>query len=121
MYVIIEHDSFDGNSPKIVGYIEDRLKADEWCTSQNYKLYEAYCGKLPTYPYYTMKKVEKIIVNKMEEKIMTEREMIINALRRINRVMYYNDNTYIKFKNRCYGEDIIIEFDNDGNIIDIHS
>ena len=51
---------------------------------------------------------------------MTEKDIIINILSRIQRKIYYEDNLYIEFANSCLGEDINIDFDEDGNVIDIY-
>lgn len=51
---------------------------------------------------------------------MTEKDIIINILNRIQRKIYHEDSRSIEFANSCLGEDINIEFDEDGNVTDIY-
>ena len=51
---------------------------------------------------------------------LTERDIIVNILNRIQRKIYYEDATTIEFANSCLNEDINIDFDEDGNVIDIY-
>lgn len=50
---------------------------------------------------------------------MTEREAILNILNRIPLKVYYEDDKTIEFENGYGYEDIIIEFDENGDVIDI--
>lgn len=51
---------------------------------------------------------------------MTEKDIIVNILNRIQRKIHYEDGTTIEFKNSCLNEDINIDFDEYGNVIDIY-
>lgn len=51
---------------------------------------------------------------------MTEREIIIEILNRIPLKINYEDNKTIEFENGYGHEDINIDFDEDGNVIDIY-
>ena len=50
---------------------------------------------------------------------MTERDIIMEILKRIPLKVYYEDSRSIEFENGYGHEDIIIDFDEFGNVIDI--
>lgn len=52
---------------------------------------------------------------------MTEREMIMKILERVGQEVYSDTNNYIEFENGArYGENISIDFDDEGNILAIY-
>lgn len=55
------------------------------------------------------------------KKKMTEREMIMKILERVGQEVYSDANNYIEFENGArYGENISIDFDDEGNILAIY-
>lgn len=51
---------------------------------------------------------------------MTEREIIIGILNRINLKVNWQDDKCIEFENGYGHEDIMIDFDENGNVINIY-
>lgn len=51
---------------------------------------------------------------------MTEKEMILNILDRISLKVYYQDDRSIEFANSYGYENIVIDFDDDGNVVSIY-
>lgn len=51
---------------------------------------------------------------------MTEKEMILNILNRISLKVNWQDDTSIEFENGYGHEDIMIDFDEDGNVTNIY-
>lgn len=51
---------------------------------------------------------------------MTEREMLIAVLERLDRAIYVNQTDYMEFENSHYGECIAVEFNEQGEIVDIY-
>ena len=51
---------------------------------------------------------------------MTEKEMILNILNRISLKVVLQDDKSIEFENGYGHEDIVIDFDEDGNVTDIY-
>ncbi len=52
-------------------------------------------------------------------KKMTEKEIIIGILERIGKKIYYDDGSHIEFHNGFGYENLIIEFDDIGNVTNI--
>lgn len=48
---------------------------------------------------------------------MTEKEMILNIVKRLEKDILYEDNNAVEF--RSFGESILIEFDNNGFVTSI--
>ena len=52
---------------------------------------------------------------------MTERDRLLEILRRIDQTVLYADDGTIKFKNQYGPKQICVEFDSEGNIVSIGS
>ena len=55
---------------------------------------------------------------------MTDREPLAQILEHLNPAIQNivtNDSTYVEIDNACWGEDIVFEFDGNGNILSIGS
>lgn len=55
---------------------------------------------------------------------MTDREALDQILKHLDtkkQSIYANEATYVEIENSCYGEDIVFEFDENGNILSIYS
>lgn len=55
---------------------------------------------------------------------MTDREALDQILKHLNtkkQPIRANEATYVEIEDFCYGEDIVFEFDKNGNILSIYS
>lgn len=55
---------------------------------------------------------------------MTDREALDQILKHLNgnlQSIVTDEATYVEIDNLCYGEDIVFEFDKNGNILSIYS
>lgn len=52
---------------------------------------------------------------------MTDREMLDTLLAHLGRKIESSDSQYVEIQNSMLGEDIVFEFDENGNITDIYS
>lgn len=52
---------------------------------------------------------------------MTDREMLNVLLAHLGRKIESNESQYVEIQNSVMGEDIVFEFDENGNITDIYS
>ena len=55
---------------------------------------------------------------------MTDREALDQILKHLNgnlQSVVTDEATYVEIDNLCYGEDIVFEFDKNGNILSIYS
>ena len=53
---------------------------------------------------------------------MTDRELIYTLLSRLTSQSITSEKeNYVEIQNACYGEDIVFEFDKDGNLTSIYS
>lgn len=55
---------------------------------------------------------------------MTDREALDQILDHLNgnlQSIVRDETTYVEIENSCYGEDIVFEFDENGNILSIYS
>lgn len=52
---------------------------------------------------------------------MTDREMLNVLLAHLGREIECNESQYVEIRNSVMGEDIVFEFDENGNITDIYS
>lgn len=50
---------------------------------------------------------------------MTDRDMVLHLMERINRNIVANEETYIEVDYPC-GEDIVFEFDTEGNLTNMY-
>lgn len=53
---------------------------------------------------------------------MTDKELVYNLLSRLtSQPVTSKREDYVEIQNACYGEDIVFEFDKDGNLTSIYS
>lgn len=53
---------------------------------------------------------------------MTDKELVYNLLSRLTSQPVTSEREdYVEIQNACYGEDIVFEFDKDGNLTSIYS
>ena len=53
---------------------------------------------------------------------MTDKELICNLLSRLtSQPVTSEKEDYVEIQNTCYGEDIVFEFDKEGNLTSIYS
>lgn len=53
---------------------------------------------------------------------MTDKELIYNLLSRLtSQPITSEKEDYVEIQNACYGEDIVFEFDKEGNLTSIYS
>lgn len=53
---------------------------------------------------------------------MTDKELVYNLLSRLTSQPVISEREdYVEIQNACYGEDIVFEFDKDGNLTSIYS
>lgn len=53
---------------------------------------------------------------------MTDKELIYNLLSRLtSQPVTSEKEDYVEIQNACYGEDIVFEFDKDGNLTSVYS
>lgn len=53
---------------------------------------------------------------------MTDKELIYNLLSRLtSQPVTSEKEDYVEIQNACYGEDIVFEFDKEGNLTSIYS
>lgn len=53
---------------------------------------------------------------------MTDKELVYNLLSRLTSQPITSEREdYVEIQNACYGEDIVFEFDKDGNLTAIYS
>lgn len=51
---------------------------------------------------------------------MTEHEMLLAVLERLDRAIYVNNIDYMEFENSHHGESIAVKFNEQGEIVDIY-